>query len=58
MTKKRKKPWPGGPRGIARGYAPAVNGSLALTFPFARGSAKAARDAIVMAMNEAGCHDT
>lgn len=58
MTKQRRGKWPPGPRGIGRGFAPAVNGSLALTFPFARGNPRAAREAIVMAMQAAGCADT
>lgn len=58
MAKRAKKKWPPGRRGIAMGYAPAINGSLALTFPFARGNPNAAREALVTAMRAAGCKDT
>jgi len=53
-----KKPWPPGVRGIAKGFCPAINGSVALTFPFSRGSRRAARQAFVAAMHETGCPDT
>lgn len=58
MAKKTRKKWPPGPYGIASGFAPAINDDIALTFPFARGSSRAAREAIVMAMQAAGCRDS
>ncbi len=58
MTMRARKRWPPGQRGVAKGYAPTINGSVALTFPFARGNRAAARDAIVTAMQAGGCVDT
>ena len=37
---------PPGKRGIAKGFCVAVNGSIALTFPFARGNRRAAREVV------------
>ena len=58
LKKQSKEKWPPGPRKIAFGWCVAINGSLALTFPFARGNKTAARDAFVSAMQEVGCVDT
>lgn len=58
MAKKRKKKWPPGLRKIAFGWCVSINGSLALTYPFARGNQTAARCAFMDAMHSVGCKDS
>ena len=57
MAKKTKEKWPPGERKIARGWCVSINGSLALTFPFARGNRAAARAAFMHDLQDVGCFD-